>query len=100
MNINNRSLLEGLMGFVISTGTPLFIWTILLATYPELPSVKNIDTDLWSYLLFRVILFSVLLVFSFIVISALLKRYLMVKVMILVSSIYLILYLYFRWEWL
>ena len=88
------------MGFVISTGTPLFIWTILLATYPELPSVKNIDTDLWSYLLFRVILFSVLLVFSFIVISALLKRYLMVKVMILISSIYLSLYIYFRWEWL
>jgi hypothetical protein len=88
------------MGFVISTGTPLFIWTILLATYPELPSVKNIDTDLWSYLLFRVILFSVLLVFSFIVISALLKRYLMMKVMVLISLIYLILYLYFRWEWL
>ena len=50
MNINNRSLLEGLMGFVISSGTPLFIWTILLATYPELPSVKNIDTSNFSIL--------------------------------------------------
>jgi|TARA_B110000444_G_C18775811_1_gene564862 hypothetical protein len=100
MIISKRGLLDLILGFVIAAGTPLFIWTYLLARFPKLPSTEKIDPDLWSFLLFRVLLFSTLINFLFLVLGVFLKRMLMVKMILLVSLIYFAFYLYFRWEWL
>ena len=88
------------MGFVIAAGTPFFIWTYMSAAYPALPSVNNIDTDLWSFLLKRVLLFSTLIEFCFLLLSFFLQRFVMLKTILSVSAIYLIVALHFRWEWL
>ena len=100
MIVSKKGFLDIILGFIIAAGTPLFIWTYLLARFPKLPSTEKIDPDLWSFLLFRVLVFSTLINFLFLVLGVFLKRTVMVKMILFVSLIYFSLYLYFRWEWL
>ena len=56
-----RDRLEGYMGLAVAAGTPWFAWSFLLATYPNLPPVAELDSDLWAYLLNRVLGISLVL---------------------------------------
>jgi len=88
------------MGAVIAGGTPWFIWAYLQATYPDLPPVSEIDQDLWAYLLNRVLIFSILIEFNYLIIGVMLRRYELVKMILIISALYSMIALYYRWEWL
>jgi hypothetical protein len=88
------------MGAVIAGGTPWFIWAYLQATYPDLPPVSEIDPDLWAYLLNRVLIFSILIEFTYLIIGVMLRRYELVKMILIISALYAMIALYYRWEWL
>ncbi len=95
-----RERLEGYMGLAVAAGTPWFAWSFLLATYPTLPPVAELDSDLWAYLLNRVLGISLVLEGIFLTLAIVLKRYRMAFSMVLISALYLILAVYWRWEWL
>ncbi|HAB31339.1 MAG TPA: hypothetical protein DCL07_01550 [Cryomorphaceae bacterium] len=95
-----RNQLEAWMGAIIAGGTPWFIWAYLHATYPALPPVEKIDPDLWGYLLNRVLIFSILIEFSYVIIGVMLRRYELVKMILIISALYAAVGLYYRWEWL
>jgi hypothetical protein len=95
-----REKFEAFLGAIIAGGTPWFVWAYLQALYPDLPEVGQIDPDLWAYLLQRVLLFSVLIEFSFVVIAMLMRRRKMVRMILTISAMYLLIALYYRWEWL
>lgn len=95
-----RNQLEALMGAIIAGGTPWFIWAYLQATYPNLPPVAQIDPDLWAYLLNRVLIFSILIEFSYVIVGVMLQRYQLVKMILVISALYSLVALYYRWEWL
>jgi len=88
------------MGAVIAGGTPWFIWAFLQATYPDLPPVPEIDPDLWAFLLNRVLVFSILIELSYLIIGVMLRRYELVKMILIISALYSSVALYYRWEWL
>ena len=88
------------MGAVIAGGTPWFIWAFLQATYPDLPHVSEIDPDLWAFLLNRVLVFSILIELSYLIIGVMLRRYKLVKMILIISALYSSVALYYRWEWL
>ncbi len=95
-----RDRLEAWMGALIAAGTPWFIWAFLHATYPDLPPISEIDPDLWGYLLNRVLIFSILIEFTYVIIGVMMRRYQLVKMILIISALYAITALYFRWEWL
>ncbi|HBJ71291.1 MAG TPA: hypothetical protein DDY62_02800 [Cryomorphaceae bacterium] len=95
-----RDRLEAWMGAVIAGGTPWFIWAFLQATYPDLPPVSEIDPDLWAFLLNRVLVFSILIELSYLIIGVMLRRYKLVKMILIISALYSSVALYYRWEWL
>jgi len=95
-----RDQLEAWMGAVIAGGTPWFIWAYLQATYPDLPPVAEIDPDLWAYLLNRVLIFSILIEFTYLIFGVMLRRYELVKMILIISALYSMVALYYRWEWL
>ena len=88
------------MGAVIAGGTPWFIWAYLQATYPDLPPISEIYPDLWAYLLNRVLIFSILIEFTYLIIGVMLRRYELVKMILIISALYSMIALYYRWEWL
>jgi hypothetical protein len=88
------------MGLAVAAGTPWFAWSFLLATYPNLPPVSELDSDLWAYLLNRVLGISVVLEGIYLTLAIVLKRYRMAFSIVLISALYLILAVYWRWEWL
>jgi len=95
-----RDRLEAWMGAVIAGGTPWFIWAFLQATFPDLPPVSEIDPDLWAFLLNRVLVFSILIELSYLIIGVMLRRYKLVKMILIISALYSSVALYYRWEWL
>ena len=95
-----RERLEAYMGLAVAAGTPWFAWSFLLATYPSLPPVAELDSDLWAYLLNRVLGISVVLEGIYLTLAIVLKRYRMAFNIVLISALYLILAVYLRWEWL
>ena len=95
-----RDRLEALMGAVIAGGTPWFVWAYLHATYPDLPSVSEIDPDLWTYLLNRVLIFSILIEFTFVIVGVLMRRQRLVRMILAISALYAAIALFYRWEWL
>jgi len=95
-----RDKLEALMGAVIAGGTPWFVWAYLHVTFPEIPMVEGIGPDLWTYLLNRVLLFSFLIDLVFLIIGMRLGRKKFVQALVAVSGLYLVIALYYRWEWL
>ena len=95
-----RNQLEAWMGAIIAGGTPWFIWAYLQATYPNLPPVEQIDPDLWAYLLNRVLIFSILIEFSYVIVGVMLQRYQLVKMILVISALYSLVAVYYRWEWL
>ena len=95
-----RERLESYMGFAVAAGTPWFAWSFLLATYPNLPPVAELDSDLWAYLLNRVLGISLVLEGIFLTLAIVLKRYRMAFSLVLISALYLIVAVYWRWEWL
>ena len=92
--------LERKVGLAVAAGTPWFAWSFLLATYPSLPPVADLDSDLWAYLLNRVLGISVVLEGIYLTLAIVLKRYRMAFNIVLISALYLILAVYWRWEWL
>ena len=88
------------MGAVIAGGTPWFIWAYIQATYPDLQPVSEIDPDLWAYLLNRVLIFYILIEFTYLIIGVMLRRYELVKMILIISALYSMIALYYRWEWL
>jgi hypothetical protein len=88
------------MGLAIAAGTPWFAWSYLLATYPDVPAVADLDSDLWAYLLNRVLAISVVLEGIYLVLALSLKRYRMAFSIVLVSALYIITAIIWRWEWL
>jgi hypothetical protein len=88
------------MGMAVAAGTPWFAWSYLLATYPGLPSVTELDSDLWAYLLNRVLGISVVLEGIYLVLALALKRYRMAFNIVVISLVYLAAAIYWRWEWL
>jgi hypothetical protein len=95
-----RDRLEAYMGLLVAAGTPWFAWSYLLATYPGLPPVAELDSDLWAYLLNRVLAISVVLEGAYLTLALSLKRYRMAFYIVLISLIYIITVVYWRWEWL
>lgn len=95
-----RDRLEAYMGMAVAAGTPWFAWSYLLATYPNLPPVAELDSDLWAYLLNRVLGISVVMEGTYLVLALALKRYRMAFNIVLISIIYLAAAIYWRWEWL
>lgn len=95
-----RDRLEAWMGAVIAGGTPWFIWAFLQATYPDLSPVSEIYPDLWAFLLNRVLVFSILIELSYLIIGVMLRRYKLVKMILIISALYSSVALYYRWEWL
>jgi len=95
-----RDKLEALMGAVIAGGTPWFVWAYLQATYPDLPPVAEIDPDLWTYLLNRVLIFSILIEFTFVIVGVMMQRRRLVRMSLAISALYAAIALFYRWEWL
>ena len=95
-----RERLEAYMGLAGAAGTPWFAWSFLLATYPSLPPVAELDSDLWAYLLNRVLGISLVLEGIYLTLAIVLKRNRMAFSIVLISALYLILAVYWRWEWL
>ena len=95
-----RDRLEAYMGMAVAAGTPWFAWSYLLATYPALPPVAELDSDLWAYLLNRVLGISVVLEGIYLTLAIALKRYRMVFNIVVISFVYLAAAIYWRWEWL
>ena len=95
-----RDRLEAYMGMAVAAGTPWFAWSYLLATYPGLPSVAELDSDLWAYLLNRVLGISVVLEGIYLTLAIILKRYRMAFNIVVISAVYLATAIYWRWEWL
>jgi hypothetical protein len=95
-----RERLEAYMGVLVAAGTPWFAWSYLLATYPGLPPVAELDSDLWAYLLNRVLAISVILESVYLTLALSLKRYRMAFNIVLISLFYIITAIYWRWEWL
>jgi hypothetical protein len=95
-----RERLEAYMGLLVAAGTPWFAWSYLMATYPGLPSVAELDSDLWAYLLNRVLAISVVLEGLYLTLALTLKRYRMALSIVLISLFYIITAIYWRWEWL
>ncbi|MFZ9155317.1 MAG: hypothetical protein ACO27L_03990 [Schleiferiaceae bacterium] len=95
-----RDRLEAYMGMAVAAGTPWFAWSYLLATYPGLPSVAELDSDLWAYLLNRVLGISVVLEGIYLTLAIVLKRYRMAFNIVVISAVYLATAIYWRWEWL
>lgn len=95
-----RDRLEAYMGMAVAAGTPWFAWSYLLATYPALPPVTELDSDLWAYLLNRVLGISVVLEGIYLVLALALKRYRMAFNIVVISVVYLAAAIYWRWEWL
>ena len=95
-----RDKLEALMGAVIAGGTPWFVWAYLHATYPDLPPVAEIDPDLWTYLLNRVLIFSILIEFTFVIVGVMMQRRRLVRMILAISALYAAIALFYRWEWL
>ncbi|MFM8564849.1 MAG: hypothetical protein ACKOBQ_01720, partial [Bacteroidota bacterium] len=75
-------------------------WSYLLATYPALPPVAELDSDLWAYLLNRVLGISVVLEGIYLIRAIALKRYRMAFNIVVISILYLAAAIYWRWEWL
>jgi hypothetical protein len=88
------------MGMAVAAGTPWFAWSYLLATYPALPPVAELDSDLWAYLLNRVLGISVVLEGIYLTLAIALKRYRMAFNIVVISFVYLAAAIYWRWEWL
>jgi hypothetical protein len=88
------------MGMAVAAGTPWFAWSYLLATYPALPPVAELDSDLWAYLLNRVLGISVVLEGIYLTLAIALKRYRMALNIVVISFVYLAAAIYWRWEWL
>ena len=95
-----RDRLEAYMGMAVAAGTPWFAWSYLLATYPALPPVAELDSDLWAYLLNRVLGISVVLEGIYLTLAIVLKRYRMAFNIVVISFVYLAAAIYWRWEWL
>jgi len=95
-----RDRLEAYMGMAVAAGTPWFAWSYLLATYPALPPVAELDSDLWAYLLNRVLGISVVLEGICLTLAIALKRYRMAFNIVVISVVYLAAAVYWRWEWL
>ncbi|MBM3433280.1 MAG: hypothetical protein FJX93_00800 [Bacteroidetes bacterium] len=95
-----RDRLEAYMGMAVAAGTPWFAWSYLLATYPALPPVAELDSDLWAYLLNRVLGISVVLEGIYLTLAIALKRYRMAFNIVVISVVYLAAAIYWRWEWL
>ena len=95
-----RDRLEAYMGMAVAAGTPWFAWSYLLATYPALPPVSELDSDLWAYLLNRVLGISVVLEGIYLTLAIALKRYRMALNIVVISFVYLAAAIYWRWEWL
>ena len=95
-----RDRLEAYMGMAVAAGTPWFAWSYLLATYPALPPVAELDSDLWAYLLNRVLGISVVLEGIYLTLAISLKRYRMAFNIVVISFVYLAAAIYLRWEWL
>lgn len=95
-----RDRLEAYMGMAVAAGTPWFAWSYLLATYPALPPVAELDSDLWAYLLNRVLGISVVLEGIYLILAIALKRYRMAFNIVVISILYLAAAIYWRWEWL
>ena len=95
-----RDRLEAYMGMAVDAGTPWFAWSYLLATYPALPPVAELDSDLWAYLLNRVLGISVVLEGIYLTLAIALKRYRMAFNIVVISFVYLAAAIYWRWEWL
>lgn len=95
-----RDRLEAYMGIAVAAGTPWFAWSYLLATYPALPPVAELDSDLWAYLLNRVLGISVVLEGIYLTLAIVLKRYRMAFNIVVTSFVYLAAAIYWRWEWL
>ena len=95
-----RDRLEAYMGMAVAAGTPWFAWSYLLATYPALPPVAELDSDLWAYLLNRVLGISVVLEGIYLTLAIVLKRYRMALNIVVISFVYLAAAIYWRWEWL
>lgn len=95
-----RERLEAYMGLLVAAGTPWFAWSYLLATYPGLPPVAELDSDLWAYLLNRVLAISVILEGVYLTLALSLKRYRMALNIVVISIVYIALAIYWRWEWL
>lgn len=88
------------MGAVIAGVTPWFVWAYLQATYPDLPPVAEIDPDLWTYLLNRVLIFSILIEFTFVIVGVMMQRRRLVRMILAISALYAAIALFYRWEWL
>ena len=62
--------------------------------------MAELDSDLWAYLLNRVLAISVILEGVYLTLALSLKRYRMALNIVLISLFYIITAIYWRWEWL
>jgi len=72
----------------------------LYRAYPDLPPLVGMHPDLLSYLLNKVLMFTFLIEVPFFVVFVLMHRMKMVKMMLIVSAMYAITAIVWRWEWL
>ena len=87
-----RERLEAYMGVLVAAG---------IDTLEDMRKlVAEIDSDLWAYLLNRVLAISVILEGVYLTLALSLKRYRMAFNIVLISLFYIITAIYWRWEWL
>jgi hypothetical protein len=95
-----RNRMELWLGGGIAALTPLAVWSYLYRAYPDLPPLVGMHPDLLSYLLNKVLMFTFLIEVPFFVVFVLMHRMKMVKMMLIVSAMYAIIAIVWRWEWL
>ena len=104
MSPKMRNRFDTILGFLVASLTPLAMWVYLRAVFPDLPEFETIAEEkpdtLMSFLLNRILMFSVLIQLPLLVLAVFLKRYEMARIMVIIGAVYAIVALIWRWQWL
>ena len=104
MSPRARTRFDSILGFLVASLTPLAMWVYLRAVFPDLPEFDTIAAEqpdtLMSFLLNRILMFSVLIQLPLLILAIFLKRYEMARIMVIIGVVYAIVALIWRWQWL
>ena len=100
LNRIERAELETAVGFLVGACTPWFVWAVLREVYPSLPDAKDIDSDLWEFLLLRLFALGVFINAGLFFAALWAKREGMAMGLLVASILYVIGAGYWRWEYL
>ena len=91
---------ETTVGVVVGLLTPWFAWAVIQKIYPDLPPVASIESDLWAFLLLRLLTLGVLINAGLFVTALAAKREGMALGLLTASILYVLGVVLWKWSWL